>query len=98
MNKLTGIFFAMALLIVPTFACAADEDMKNDTMTMQTNMKTMDTNNDGMISKKEFMDYHAMMWDKMPKNKEGMVAMSDMMKMHSGMHNTDGRDMDSMKH
>jgi len=98
MNKLTGIFFAMALLILPVIAGAADEDMKNDTMMMQTKMKTMDANNDGMISKKEFMDYHAMIWDKMPKNKEGMVMMSDMMKMHSGMHGADSGDMDSMKH
>lgn len=96
MSKLNALFFATALLIVPVIAGAADEDMKNDAMAMK--MKTMDANNDGMISKKEFMDYHAMMWDKMPKNKEGMVTMSDMMKMHSGMHGTDAGDMDSMKH
>ena len=41
-------------------------------------MKAMDTNGDGMISKEEFMAYHEAMYDHMKKNKDGMVDMKDM--------------------
>jgi hypothetical protein len=41
-------------------------------------MKSMDTNNDGMISKQEFMAHHEKMYDQMKKNKDGMVDMKDM--------------------
>lgn len=46
-------------------------------------MKSMDTNGDGMISKKEFDTHHKMMWNKM-KPKKGMVSMADMEAMMKG--------------
>ena len=52
---------------------------------MGMNMKAMDTNGDGMISKKEWDSYHAMMWSKMkPKMKHGMMPMADMEAMMKG--------------
>ena len=49
------------------------------TMGMGMDMKAMDTNGDGMISKREFDQYHAKMWKKMMvKGKNGMISMSDM--------------------
>jgi len=47
--------------------------------------RPLDTNHDGMISKKEFMKYHEDMWAKMKKNKSGMVDMKDMEMMHGSM-------------
>jgi hypothetical protein len=44
---------------------------------MGMDMKAMDTNGDGMISKKEFDSHHEAMWKKM-KSKNGMVSISDM--------------------
>ena len=54
-------------------------------MGMGMDMKAMDTNGDGMISKKEWDSYHSMMWNKMkPKMKKGMMSMSDMESMMKG--------------
>ena len=52
-------------------------------MGMKMDMKMMDTNGDGMISKKEWMDYHAKMWGRM-KSKNGMMSMADMEAMMKG--------------
>lgn len=46
-------------------------------------MKGMDTNNDGMISKEEFMKYHESMWNKMKKNQAGMAMMEDVEMMYA---------------
>jgi EF hand len=46
-------------------------------------MQAMDANKDGMVSREEFMNHHAAMYDRMPKNRSGMV---DMAEMHKGMH------------
>lgn len=54
-------------------------------MGMGMDMKAMDTNGDGMISKKEWDSHHAMMWNKMkPKMKKGMMSMADMETMMKG--------------
>ena len=54
-------------------------------MGMGMDMKAMDTNGDGMISKKEWDSYHSMMWNKMkPKMKKGMMSMTDMESMTKG--------------
>ena len=45
-------------------------------------MKSMDTNKDGMISKEEFMAFHEAKFDAMKKNKDGMVDVKDMSMMH----------------
>ena len=48
-------------------------------------MKSMDTNGDGMISKKEWDSHHAAMWGKMkPKMNKGMVPMADIEAMLKG--------------
>ena len=40
-------------------------------------MKAMDTNGDGMVSKKEWQDHHNMMWTRM-KPKNGSLSVSEM--------------------
>lgn len=52
-------------------------------MGMGMNMKMMDTNGDGMISKKEWMDYHTKMWGRM-KSSNDMVPMADVEAMMKG--------------
>ena len=55
------------------------------TMGMGMDMKAMDTNGDGMISKKEWDAHHSTMWNKMkPKMKKGMMSMPDMEAMMKG--------------
>ena len=48
-------------------------------------MKMMDTNNDAMISKEEFMKHHEAMYDKMKKGSNGMVSVKDMQVMMHDM-------------
>ena len=80
MNKFIPLMTA-ALMCMATVAFA--HDMKHDAM--HSKMAAMDANNDGMISKDEYMNYHQNQWDKMSKNKDGMVSMKDMEKMHHDM-------------
>lgn len=55
----------------PEFTFHAYGDlMKKDAKSL---MHMMDSNKDGMVSKKEYMDFHTKMWDMMDKNKKGMV-------------------------
>jgi hypothetical protein len=51
-------------------------EMRND---MRTGMdhSAMDMNRDGMISQKEWNDYHASMWRDMKADKKGMVPWAD---------------------
>lgn len=71
-------------------------------------LKAMDANGDGMISKKEWTDYHTMMWGKMKATKD-MVSLADMktalrggmsdgmpMKSGSGSMTMSWMDMDAM--
>ena len=74
MSKLPYVVVA-ALLACASVPALAMDDMKMD-------MKAMDTNGDGMISKKEFMKYHETMYNKMKKGSNGMVSMKDMDMMH----------------
>jgi len=75
MNK-SMVASIAAVLTATTFSVAAMDDKE---------MKAMDANGDGMISKSEFMKYHEAMWAKMKKNKNGMVDMKDMEMMQDGM-------------
>ena len=95
MNKPLIAFCTVALLGASVSAVAMDEMkdgkmMNKNSMHRGMDMKAMDTNGDGMISKDEFMKAHEAMWDKMKKNSKGMVDMKDMEmmrdeRMHDGM-------------
>ena len=74
MNRIIVAAVAAALAST-TFAVAAMEEM---------DMKAMDANHDGMVSKAEYMKYHEAMWSKM-KKKNGMVDVNDMGMMGDGM-------------
>lgn len=84
------ILFSAAILIAASGPVLANHHIKGEG-----DMKMMDTNKDGMISKDEFMKHHEMMWDKMKKNSGGSVDMKDMEAMHKDM-GTKHKDM--MKH
>jgi Ca2+-binding EF-hand superfamily protein len=71
------------LIAASLSAFAMDETMHP--MPMKMALKAMDTNNDGMISKDEFMKYHEMKFAQMKKNKDGLVDINDMMTMHKEM-------------
>jgi EF hand len=81
MNKL---FVALAAV---TLLCASLPSLARDDMDCGhgMHMKDMDTDNDGTISKEEFMKFHETMWDGMKKNKDGLVDVKEMRKMHRGM-------------
>ena len=90
MTKLISIGLA-ALLFASLSGCAQDGMTKLDPMkggmAMKDGMgmKMMDVNNDGMISKEEFMKYHESMYDKMKKGSNGMVSIKDMQIMMDDM-------------
>ena len=89
MNKLTAVV-AAAIIAGASLPVFAMDNMKMD-------MKMMDTDGDGMISKDEFMKMHESMYDGMKKNSSGMVSVKDMqMHMHmmmKGDHMTKGDHM-----
>ena len=84
-----------ATLFISLAGCAQDgmqpQGSMNDGMAMKegkgmkTEMKMMDTNGDGMISKDEFIKHHEMMYDKMKKSSNGMVSVKDMQMMMDEM-------------
>ena len=96
MKKLIPISMA-AMLLAGLSGCAQDRMMNHDammgnmpmkdgmSMKMKMDMKMMDTNNDGMISKDEFMKHHESMYDKMKKGSNGMVSTKDMQMMMDDM-------------
>jgi hypothetical protein len=59
--------FAAALLAGTTLSFAATDTKMS-----------MDTNQDGMVSKQEFVSHHEAMFDKMDKSGKGMVPVKDM--------------------
>ena len=82
MNKLIFIIVSGAL-VCTSYSSFAAKDMKCGHGMMQ--MKNMDTDNDGTVSKEEFMKAHEAMWDGMKKNKDGLVDVKEMEMMHKGM-------------
>jgi hypothetical protein len=73
MNKLT-VLLAVTLAAASAPGVAGHHEKPD----MHNMMKMMDTNNDGMISRDEFMKAHESMYDKMKKNAAGMVDMKEM--------------------
>ena len=101
MKKLSAGLCTIAMLGA-TASAAAMDGMKDSKMmhnkdSMGMDMKAMDANGDGMISKDEFMKSHEAMWDKMKKNDKGMVDMKDMKMMHDAMMKDGKRMHDGMK-
>ena len=90
MKNLMSISLA-ALLAASLSGCAQDGMMRQGSMQGGMdmkggmNMKMMDTNNDAMISKEEFMKHHEAMYDKMKKGSNGMVSVKDMQVMMHDM-------------
>ena len=91
MKKIISITL-IAMLCGAGLSAQAQDTMKKDGMHMKDgmpmasgksmakgmDMKMMDTNSDGMITKEEFMKHHESMFDKMKKDSNGMVNMKDM--------------------
>ena len=82
----------VALLAASLSGCAQDSMMMRHGSTQGgagmkggMDMKMMDTDNDGMISKQEFIKHHESMYDKMKKGSNGMVSLKDMQMMHDMM-------------
>lgn len=97
MGKLISISLA-AVLVAGISGCARDsmmmrQDSMQGGMAMKDgigmkggmDMKMMDSNNDGMISKEEFMKHHESMYGKMKKDSNGMVSTKDMQMMMDDM-------------
>jgi len=84
MSKLLSVLCGAALISVSASSVAADNMQQGKGM-RSADMKMMDTNKDGMLSRDEFMKHHEGMYEKMKKNKDGMVDMKDMGMMQSGM-------------
>jgi Ca2+-binding EF-hand superfamily protein len=70
------VFLAAATLTSVGFA-QANSSTDLATGGMHFSAKAMDADNDGMISKDEFMKYHADMWDKMTKDSNGSMSTAD---------------------
>jgi len=77
MTTRTLTAYAICLITTALFVPAAQAmDAKE--------MKMMDGNSDGMISKAEYMKHHEMMFANMKKSKGDMVDMKDMMMKQEG--------------
>lgn len=70
------VFLAAATLTSISFA-QADSSTDFAHGGMHFSAKAMDTDNDGTISKDEFMKYHADMWSQMTKDSNGSMSMND---------------------
>ena len=86
MNKLISTSLAYTAFALIS-GCASNGMMKQDDMKAGTpmkgsgmEMKMMDANSDGMLSKEEFMKYHEAMFEKM-KGDNGKVNIKDMQMM-----------------
>ncbi|MEO6689631.1 MAG: hypothetical protein ABIS07_12760 [Dokdonella sp.] len=98
------VLFALGAVALSMWSVAAfaDDAMKSDSMMhdncMAMHFKTTDKNNDGMVSKSEYMDAMAKNWEDMPKSKDGMASMDDMKKHMQMMHDKCKDQMGSMNH
>ncbi len=70
MNRTLHAILGCSIMVLALPATAADSMPGNH---MMMDMKMMDANSDGMLSKTEFMAYHEKMWLGMKKDANGMV-------------------------
>ena len=63
----------LAVGIVMSAAATATDNMRG--------MEKMDSNNDGMVSREEYMTHHEKMWNGLKKTPTGTVSFKDIPKM-----------------
>lgn len=73
MKKLTSIALISAI-IIGTFAVSASAATKQASHYTESELKTMDTNKDNMVSKDEFLAYNELAFSKM-KLTDGMISL-----------------------
>ncbi len=82
MRKVIAIVCGATLLALsPAFA---QDKMKDKPAAAEKSMK-MDANNDGMVSEKEFMDYHKAMWGRIKRDAKGMATMAAVTEVYGPM-------------
>ncbi len=79
MRKPLAVLIAAALIGV-TGQAVAQTALKESKREMRFN--TMDTNNDGMVTRDEFMKYHESMWNKIKRNEKDMAMRADVETMY----------------
>jgi hypothetical protein len=80
MRKLIAVLCGTALLgLSPAFA---QDKMKDKPAAAP--MK-MDANSDGMVTEKEFMDFHKAMWGKIKRDSKGMATMAAVTEVYGPM-------------
>ena len=85
---LAGMLASAGIAVAQVTKSHPGMDMKDH---MGMNMKGLDANGDGMISKEEFMRFHEAMFDRM-KGKDGAIATNDMQAMHGDCPMMQGKD------
>ena len=74
----SGTILTLALASISMTAIAADPMTSKADVTRMEHHKSMDTNNDGLLSKEEFTSHHDQMWADMKKTSAGMVDVKTM--------------------
>jgi hypothetical protein len=89
MNTLTSTLATAALMCTSTVAFAQEQSkpasnhhQEHQCGMMGSQMKSMDANGDGLITKIEFMNAHEAKWNDLPKNSDGAILIADMEKAH----------------
>lgn len=87
MNTRQSILAMAALLCTSSLAFAHDPENRGTDHhhghhrgMMHSQMKAMDANNDGLITKAEFIDAQEAKWNDLPKNSDGAISIADMEK------------------
>ena len=88
MNK---VLLVLAAAMVSGTAFAGTSDGTSSWPMMSgADLKAIDANGDGMISRDEFMKHHEAMWARMKKGRNGMVDITEMEAMHGGAMTGEG--------
>jgi hypothetical protein len=91
MRKLIATLLGAAVVgmsgsaIAQTTAPSTMKEVKEEKATAKKEVrwKAMDVNNDGMISKDEFMKYQETLWGKVKRNAAGLATMADIDAMYA---------------